>query len=81
MAKVNWVVSNDPEIPNTGKFVIIQPGREGGHIEYDQGRGLTYDPKSKTPIDQQIQGLLIIAQGHAEELGVETIYVLKDRIR
>jgi hypothetical protein len=78
MAKVKWVASNDPEIPNRGKFVIVQPGREGGHIQYEQGRGLTYDPKSNTPIDDQIGGLLIVAQGHAEELGVETIYVIRD---
>ena len=77
MAKVKWVASTDPEIPNRGKFVVIQPGQEAGIIQYEQGRGLTYDPKSNTSIDDQIRELLIIAQGHAEELGVEMIYVIK----
>ena len=78
MAAAKWVASADPQIPNTGKFVIIEPGREGGHIQYAEGRGLTYDPKSSTLVDDQIQGLIAIAQGYAVELGVETIYVIKD---
>jgi hypothetical protein len=77
MAKVKSVANGDPEIPNTGKFVIIEPGTEDGRIQYDEGKGLTYDLKSKTPIDDQIEELVVIAQGYAEELGVETIYVIK----
>jgi hypothetical protein len=78
VAKVKSVVKDDPEIPNSGKFVIIGPGSEDGRIQYSQGRGLTYDRKSKTPIDDQIEKLVIIAQGYAEELSVDTIYVIKN---
>ncbi len=79
MAKVKWVASSAPEIPNRGKFVIIEPGgQEGGEVQYAEGKGLTYDPKSLTSVDRQIQALIPIAQGYASELDIETIYVIKD---